>query len=107
LLLLPGLFVRVRILLDADDQVVAPDIALLTDQTGRYALVVNDKDMIEKKPVTIGALDGAMRVVLSGLTLEDRLVVNGLQRARPGVTVKPTLKELPGADAGAPGKAGG
>jgi RND family efflux transporter MFP subunit len=109
LLLLPGLFVRVRILLDEDEQIVAPDIALLTDQTGRYALVVNDKDMIEKKSVTVGALDGAMRVVLSGLTLQDRLVVNGLQRARPGVTVKATLKELPGADAGATpaGKAGG
>ncbi len=107
LLLLPGLFVRVRILLDADDQIVAPDIALLTDQTGRYALVVTDKDVIEKKPVTIGALDGAMRVVTGGLTLEDRLVVNGLQRARPGVTVKPTLKELRASATTTPGRRAG
>jgi multidrug efflux system membrane fusion protein len=92
--LLPGMFVRVRVLLDTAPAIVAPDIALLSGQSGRYALVVNDKDVVEVRPVKIGALDGTMRVVLEGLKLSDRIIVNGLQRGRPGATVNPTLTTL-------------
>lgn len=92
--LLPGLFVRLRVLLDSSSAMLAPDIALLSDQSGRYALVVDDKDTVQLRRVKVGALDGGLRVVLEGLTPTDRIIVNGLQRARPGVTVKPTLKEL-------------
>jgi multidrug efflux system membrane fusion protein len=94
-LLLPGMFVRIRVLLDTVPSMLAPDIALLSDQSGRYALVVNDKNIVELRRVKIGALDGAMRVVLEGLSESDRIVVNGLQRARPGATVVPTLAEIP------------
>ncbi len=93
--LLPGLFLRVRVLLDSSDQVLAPDIALLSDQRGRYALVVNDKDTVELRRVKIGTLDHGMRVVLEGLSTTDRIIVNGLQRARPGIVVKPTLETPP------------
>jgi RND family efflux transporter MFP subunit len=96
-LLLPGLFVRVRVLLETAEETVAPDIALLSDQSGRYALVVNDKDIVEVRRVRIGALDGGMRVVAGGLSVTDRIVVNGLQRARPGIPVKPTPQEPGGA----------
>jgi RND family efflux transporter MFP subunit len=92
--LIPGIFVRLRIFLDTTDAMVAPDIALLSDQSGRYALVVNDKDTVEIRRVKIGALDGSLRVVLDGLSTSDRIIVNGLQRARPGVVVKPTLQEI-------------
>jgi multidrug efflux system membrane fusion protein len=92
--LLPGLFVRIRILLDTEDATLIPDIALLSDQSGRYALVVGDKDVVEARHVSIGVLDRAMRVVADGLSPSDRVVVNGLQRARPGAQVKATLKEL-------------
>ncbi len=95
--LIPGLFVRVRVHLDTADALLAPDIALLSDQSGRYALVVNDGNVVEARHVKIGALDGPMRVVLAGLAPSDRLVVNGLQRARPGAAVKPL------ADAGSGG----
>lgn len=101
-LLLPGLFVRVHVLLETVEETVAPDIALLSDQSGRYALVVNDKDVVELRRVTIGALDGTMRVVLDGLTPADRIVVNGLQRARPGITVKP-LEAGAASESGNPG----
>lgn len=104
--LLPGLFVRVRILLETAEETVAPDIALLSDQSGRYALVVNDKDTVEIRRVRIGALDGAARVVLEGLSATDRIIVNGLQRARPGVVVKPTIQEPAGPGAGPPGTHG-
>ena len=93
--LLPGMFVRVRVLLEAAPAMLAPDIAMLSDQSGRFALVVNEKDVVEARRIKIGALDGTMRVILEGLSPSDRVVVNGLQRARPGVTVKPTLAELP------------
>jgi multidrug efflux system membrane fusion protein len=93
-LLLPGQFVRLRILLDSSDAILAPDTALLSDQIGRYALVVNDKDTVELRRVKIGTLDGSMRVVLDGLWATDRFIVDGLQQARPGVTVKPTLKDI-------------
>src|SRR6185436_9941667 len=91
--LLPGLFVRVRVHFDTSDQVLVPDISLLSDQAGRYALVVDDKDVVQLRRVSIGVLDGAQRVVLEGLSESDRIVVNGLQRARPGMPVKPALKE--------------
>ncbi len=87
-LLLPGLFVRLRIFQDTSDAIVVPDIALLADQNGRYALVVNDKDVVEARRVKIGALDGSLRVVLEGLAVSDRVVVNGLQRARANMAVK-------------------
>lgn len=89
--LLPGLFVRLRIFQDESEAMVVPDIALQAGQSGRFAFVVNEKDVVEARPVTIGTLDGTMRVVLSGLSQTDRVVVNGLQRVRPGMTVKPTL----------------
>lgn len=90
-LLLPGMFVRARILLDTSEEIVVPDTALLSDQSGRYALVVGEGDVVEMRRVRIGALDGQMRVVAEGLTPSDRVIVNGLQRARPGSAVKPTL----------------
>jgi len=92
--LIPGLFVRIRILMDAADAMLAPDTALLSDQSGRYALVLDEKDAVQVRHVKLGVLDRTLRVVLDGLAPSDRIVVNGLQRARPGSTVKPTLKEI-------------
>lgn len=89
--LIPGLFVRLRILLDTSDAIVVPDTALLSDATGRYALVVDEKGVVAMKRVRIGAQDGTDRVVLEGLSVSDRVIVNGLQRTRPGGTVKATL----------------
>jgi multidrug efflux system membrane fusion protein len=90
--LLPGLFVRMRVHLETTDQMLVPDIALLSDQSGRYALVVGENNTVELRRVRIGVLDDSMRVVLEGLADSDRVIVNGLQRARPGATVKPTLQ---------------
>ncbi|MEZ6243336.1 MAG: efflux RND transporter periplasmic adaptor subunit [Phycisphaerales bacterium] len=92
--LIPGLFVRVRIFLETADAVLAPDIALLSDQIGRFALVVDDEGKVSQRRVKIGSLEGTMRVVLEGLEPTDRLIVNGLQRARPGMKVNATLKEI-------------
>jgi membrane fusion protein, multidrug efflux system len=89
--LLPGLFVRVRVPVQRDlESVVVPDRALGNNQLGRYVLVVNDKDVVEQRPVETGdAIDGGMRIIKSGLTAQDPVVVNGIQRAIPGSAVKP------------------
>jgi RND family efflux transporter MFP subunit len=87
--LLPGLFVRLRFPMETGEATLAPDIALLSDQTGRYALVVDERDDVQLRRVVTGDLDGTLRVVSEGLSLTDRVVVNGLQRARPGARVRP------------------
>ena len=89
--LLPGLFVRVRVPIQRDlESVLVPDRALGNNQLGRYVLVVNDKDVVEQRPVETGdAVDGGMRIIKRGLTPQDRIVVSGIQRAIPGSAVKP------------------
>jgi len=90
--LLPGLFVRVRFPMATEPAILAPDIALLSDQAGRYALVVDERDVVQVRHVKIGELEGTLRIVSEGLTPAERIVVNGLQRARPGATVHATLQ---------------
>lgn len=96
--LLPGMFVRVRFPMQTQAAILAPDLALLSDQGGRYALVVDERDEVQRRRVTVGELEGNLRVVTSGLSTNDRLVVNGLLRARPGAKVQP--QEAAGASKG-------
>jgi multidrug efflux pump subunit AcrA (membrane-fusion protein) len=70
-----------------------PEAALLSDQQGRYALVVNDKDEVEVRRVRIGALDGAARVIEEGVKPTDRVIVLGVLKARPGAKVSPKAQE--------------
>jgi RND family efflux transporter MFP subunit len=91
--LLPGYFVRVRVPVPTDGPVLlVPDVALGSDQSGRYVLVANADNVIEQRKVTIGPLVGDLRVIESGLKLEDRVVVDGLQRAIPGHKVEPQTR---------------
>lgn len=102
--LVPGLFVRLRVPRETRDAMLVPDAALLTDQVGRYALVVDDKGMVEQRRVQIGAREGPMRVVVNGLAPTDRVVVKGVQRARPGLAVTPVVEKAQAPDAApAPG----
>jgi RND family efflux transporter MFP subunit len=89
--LLPGMFVRVRIplLQQKAAEILVPDIALGSDQGGRYLLVVDKNDTVQQKPVGVGQAVGALRVISSGIGPEDRVVVNGLQKAIPGAKVMP------------------
>ena len=54
-------------------------------------LVVDGKNTLQYRPVTLGAREGNLRVVQSGLTAADRIVVNGLFRLRPGMPVAPQI----------------
>ena len=85
----PGLFVRVRLPFTRGRGLLVPDEAVSVDQGGRYVLVVDAQEVAQHRRVKIGALVDGMRVVQEGLTPEEWVVVNGLQRARPGSKVKP------------------
>jgi len=87
--LVPGLFTRVRFPISSTPSMLVADAALLSDQQGRYAMVVNDKDEVEVRRVEVGMLDGTMRVVKSGLDPDDRVIVLGVLKARPGSKVTP------------------
>ena len=89
-LLAPGLFVRVRVpLTEPQPRLLVNERAIAADQRGQYVLVVNDKQVVERRPVELGIQHEGKRVIKTGLSGEEWLVVNGLQRARPGTTVKP------------------
>jgi RND family efflux transporter MFP subunit len=92
--LLPGLFVRVRVPLDRQQNaLLVPDVALGSDQAGRYVLVVNGENVVEQRKVQTGPLEGELRVIESGLKAEDRVITAGLLRAIPGQKVDPQLKK--------------
>jgi hypothetical protein len=65
------------------------DRAIGTDQDRKYVLVVNAQNVVEYRPVKLGSLHGGLRTIDEGLTPDDVVIVNGLQRVRPGVTVTP------------------
>jgi RND family efflux transporter MFP subunit len=88
--LLPGYFARVRIPVDEQsDALLVPDVAVGTDQGGRYVLVVNKENVVEQRKVATGPLVGELRVIDTGLTADDRVVVAGVLRAVPGEKVDP------------------
>jgi len=88
--LVPGLFVRIRLPIgDPELGLMIPDRAIGADQRGEYVLVVNDKNIVEHRLVRLGMRVAGMREVTGGIEGGEWIVINGLQRARPGMTVKP------------------
>jgi RND family efflux transporter MFP subunit len=107
--LLPGFFVNIRLPMAKVDRsaLLVPDRALQQDQGGRYLLVLNKDDVIEQRYVQLGQLLGALRVITSGLKLDDRVVVGDLWRANPGTKVTPQLTTFDSTSTGPPGTASG
>jgi multidrug efflux system membrane fusion protein len=88
--ILPGQFGRVRLIASAPyEALLVPDAAVATDQGRKIVFVVKDDNTVEAKPVILGPLDDGLRVVREGLKPEDRIIVDGLQRARVGAKVTP------------------
>ena len=86
--LLGGLFVRCRIAIRTiPDALLIPESAIGIDQAGRYVFVVDDQGVVERRAIETGSTEGNQIVILKGLNLEDRVIVRGLLRARPGGTV--------------------
>jgi len=86
---LPGLFCRIRLPMgESYEAITIPEQALGTDQGQKFIYVVNDQNKIEYRKVQLGKQQGAQRVILKGVSEGERVVVNGLQRVRAGMTVE-------------------
>lgn len=104
-ILLAGLFVRVRVpVSDPAKALMVNERALGSDQGQRYLLVVNDQNIVEYRPVKVGLLDKNLRVIEQGISPTDRIIVTGIQRVRPGLTVKPVETPMPTEPATAAGR---
>ena len=94
--ILPGQFGRVRLIGSAPyEALLLPDAAIATDQSRKIVFVVKADDTVEARPVMLGPLDEGLRVIREGLKPEDRVIVEGLQRARVGAKVSPQAAKDP------------
>src|SRR5262245_2570168 len=96
--LTPGMFGRIQVPTGpASEAILLPDVAVGTEQVRKFVLVLDGDNVARPKYVTLGPLVEGLRVIASGLDADDRVIVNGLMRARPGVKVAP--QEVAGANA--------
>jgi multidrug efflux pump subunit AcrA (membrane-fusion protein) len=94
--LTPGLFARVRIPIgEPHEALLVTDRAIDTDQGQKIVYIVDKDNKVDSRPVRLGAAHDGLRAIEAGLSPSDLVIVNGLQRVRPGVTVDPKLVEMP------------
>lgn len=102
----PGMFARIRVPGSLKyEALLVPDSAIGAEQVRKFVFVVDGENTVKQKYVTLGTLHGQMRVIKNGLEPDDRVVVNGLMRARAGAKVTPQeqgAQPPAGAPAGAP-----
>ncbi len=95
--ILPGQFGRVRLIGSSPyEALLLPDTAIGTDQSRKIVFVVKDDDTVEARTVELGPLDEGLRVIRTGLKPEDRVIIDGIQRARVGAKVAPHKGEIGG-----------
>jgi RND family efflux transporter MFP subunit len=94
--LTPGFFARVRVPIgQAHLALLVTDRAIDSDQGQKVVYVVSERNEVAARPVRLGALHHGLREITDGLKPGERVIVNGLQQVRPGVTVEPMLLEMP------------
>lgn len=92
--LIPGQFVRVRMgQPKAETKILVSERAIGTDQDKKFVFVVDAENKVSYRPVQLGIAEGGDRVIENGLAVGDKIVVNGLQRIRPGAVVAPQMEE--------------
>ena len=95
--LIPGLFAHLKLAGDTQEQgILIKEKAIGTDLNNKFVLVVNEENKVEYRPVTLGDKVGSMRIIKRGLNANDSIVVDGLQRVRPGALV--AANEVPMGD---------
>ncbi len=94
--LAPGIFGRIRLSGGEVDAVLVPDSAIVSDQTRKVVFVVGPENKVMPRPVTLGAIFNGLRVIRSGLTVEDKVIIVGLANpmVRPGIAVTPQPGEI-------------
>ena len=86
--LTPGMFGHMRLLGSGSYQgMLIPEDAIVTDQSRKVALVVGADNVVSARPLTLGPNVDGLRVVRAGLAANDRIIIEGVQRARPGMKV--------------------
>jgi RND family efflux transporter MFP subunit len=89
-MLTPGMYGRMRLLASgAYPALLIPDAAIMADQSNKIAYVVGPKDVVQPRTLVLGPVVDGLRVVRSGLAPGDRVIIEGMVRVRPGVTVSP------------------
>ncbi|WP_206185913.1 efflux RND transporter periplasmic adaptor subunit [Sphingosinicella sp. BN140058] len=87
----PGMFGHMRLAASQPYRaLLVPETAIVTDAARRVVYVVSKDGTVLARPVELGPLNGALRVIRSGLAPQEQVIIDGLQRARPGQKVKPT-----------------
>jgi len=96
LFITPGQFGRVRVPMSQEKPtMLVPDAAVVTDQSVKMLFTVAEDGTVVPKPVELGSLaDDNLRIIKSGITPDDRVIINGLLRARPGQKVTPEPGEI-------------
>lgn len=93
----PGLFARVRLPLgEPAPALLVSERAIGVDQGQRFLFVVNAKNVVEYRTIEVGPLNDGLRVIANGIKADEWVIVNGLQRVRPGVTVDPQKIDMRG-----------
>ena len=89
-LFIPGLFGKVRLPgSGAYEALLVPDTIIGSDQSQKFVMAVDDKSVAQFRPVTLGPIVEGLRVIRTGIDPDDKLIINGLLRARPGAPVTP------------------
>lgn len=88
-LLTPGFFGRLRLFGGTHEALLVPDSAIASDQSRKIVFTVADDGTVGVKLIELGPIVDGLRVIRSGLAATDRIVIDGLPRARPGQKVKP------------------
>ena len=100
----PGQFARIRVPgSELYEALLVPDAAIVTDQARKIVMTVGEDGTVTPKQIRPGPIYDGLRIVRSGLTAEDRVVINGLMRARPGAKVTPQQGEIKGIGEARPG----
>jgi RND family efflux transporter MFP subunit len=88
----PGMFARIQVAASPPaEALLVPDAAIGTEQVRKFVLVVDEQNVARAKYIKLGQRMEDLRVVESGLERDDRVIVNGLMRVRPGVKVTPQM----------------
>jgi RND family efflux transporter MFP subunit len=92
----PGYFARVRVIIGQPrSALLVTERAIDTDQGQKIVYVVNDKNEVVSRPISLGALHDGLRVIEEGVQPGERVIVNGLLQVRPGIIVEPKLVDMP------------
>jgi RND family efflux transporter MFP subunit len=89
----PGVFGRIRVpATEPYTALLIPDTAILSDQARKIVMLVDAEGNVSARPIKLGGIEDGLRIVKSGLSPDDMVVINGIQRARPGGQV--TVEEV-------------